>query len=113
MTTPRHLLRQTVTLRTPSGAGAPDEFGDPTAGTISTTVVLGYLFQRTRGEDTAGRTIQTEELGLILPPEAVVSGNSTAEVDGIVYELDGPPWPAFNPRTAEVEHIEATVRRTA
>jgi hypothetical protein len=114
VTTPRHLLRQSVAITTPTQDGAVDEFGDPTDSTSSATF-LGYLYQRVRGEDTSGRVIQSEELGLVLVPEArdAINGNSRVTVDGVTYELDGPPWPAFNPRTGEVEHVEATLRRTA
>jgi hypothetical protein len=105
----RSLLPQTCTVRTFT-AGASDAEGNPT--TTSTTATYPCRLQRRdTSEETAG--IPTLRAGwlLFLPAEAVIDGRATVSVDGVIYEVDGPPeqvWAA-----SAVHHIEAQLRSVA
>lgn len=50
---------------------------------------------------------------LFLPAGTTVGAADTVTIDGEAYEFLAAPWPARNPRTGVVSHIEATVCRTA
>lgn len=104
------LMTQTGTLHHVTQSGS-DEYNDPT--TSETTETVGCLLQqRTRIEQTAGGQISTETLVLFLPAGTDVDTIDYVTVDGLDYQLDGPTWEAFNPRSRSVSHIEAWVRRT-
>ena len=107
------LLRVPITITSVSATGAPDEFGDPTEET-STISTLGYAWQVSRTDDTANTDLQTEEWRVALPADlaGTVDGGDRLSVEGIDFEIFGPPWPARNPRTNRVEHLEATLRRS-
>lgn len=47
-----------------------------------------------------------------LPDTDIATGDAVV-VDGHTYEMTGDPWPARNPLTQVVSHIEATAQRTA
>jgi hypothetical protein len=106
---PSRLMTQTATLHHVTETGV-DVYNDPT--TTETTSTVGCLLQqRTRIEQTAGGQISTETLVLFLPAGTTVDALAYVTVDGLDYQLDGPPWPAFNPRSQAVSHIEAQVKR--
>jgi hypothetical protein len=50
---------------------------------------------------------------LILPAGTEISAADTVTINGEDYEVLADPWPARNPRTQTVSHIEAKVCRTA
>lgn len=106
---PSHLMTQTATLHHVLETGVDDNHDVTTSETTSSSPCL--LQQTTRAEQTAGGVISTEVLVLFLPAGTEVDPLTVATIDGIDYEFGGPPWPAFNPRTRAVSHIEATVRR--
>lgn len=92
-------------------AGTADVYGDPTA-TETTVDTLCYIEQRRTNETTGNATVASEEwLGVFLPDE-VLSSTSKVGAMGATFELDGPPWPVWNPRQSRVDHIEANLRRT-
>lgn len=77
----------------------------------TTTTTVCELQQRQRAEtpnDIAGTT-----WALYLPAGTAIDAGDTVEIDGESYEVFGEPWPARNPVTQVVSHIEATARRTA
>lgn len=107
-----HLLTSTCTVDVVTYTGPDDGFGDPTIVTTTRTLAC-WLSQRQRSEVTGNADTQQETWDLYLEPAAAdIDGLGRVTVDGIVYELDGPPWPALNPRTRQITHVEATVRRT-
>lgn len=107
-----HLLTQTATIVNVTQDGAADDMGDPTD-VETTSTARCWLWQNTRHENTANQDSQFEEWSLALDSDATVDGSSRVTVDGVTYQLYGPPWRAHNPRTGLFTHIEATVRRTA
>lgn len=111
------LLNQTCTLTlvTP-GAGAADGMGDPTD-TTTTATFRCWLSQatsaRTGAEITRNENVQSQSLDLYLEPAAAaLDGYDRVTVDGVTYEVDGPPIVERNPRTLVVEYVVASVRRT-
>lgn len=107
-----HLLTSTARITTVTDTGPPDQFGDPTQATVTRTFRC-WLSQSQRAEQTVGTDLQLDTWWLYLEAAAAaVTGYDRATVDGIVFELDGPPWPALNPRTRQVTHVECTVKRS-
>lgn len=98
----------TITHRDPSGD--LDPYGNETTAE-STSDTLCELQQRQRSE-TDDDAITSSRWLLVLPAATVVDAGDSVEVDGQVYEVEGQPWVARNPRTMVVSHIEATLRHT-
>lgn len=110
------LLVQDVTVVSVTQTGDPDEMGDPTEETTSTTYRrAGYAWQTSRDDRTINANTQVEEWRAVLHRRllGLVDGTDRLEIEGIEFELDGPPWPARNPRTSRIEFLEVTLRRTA
>lgn len=106
------LLNRPVTIVTRTDGDAEDEYGNAVPDESMTTT-LGELQQERRDEpNTAGETSDSRWL-LILPAGTVINTGDAVIVDSEVYEVVGAPWPARNPRTGVVSHVEATLRRTA
>lgn len=110
---PSRLMTQTGTLHHVAQDGARDEYNNATEGTPTTETVACLLQQRQRIEQTAQGQIATETLILFLPAGTDVDTLDYVTVDGNDYQIDGPPWAAYNPRSQAVSHIECTVRRTS
>jgi hypothetical protein len=111
---PTRLMTLPCTLY-PRAVGSSDEYGDQVL-VDGTPVVLDgdpgcWIEQTQRSERTDNQNEQAETFSLYLPSDADVSGLDRIEVEGVSYELDGPPWRAFNPRTRQYTHLQATVRR--
>lgn len=104
------LLNQPVTLHQRS-PGAEDEHGNP-ADVEATVATVGFISQQAASE-LGPEGVQQESYRLFLPAGTPVTGWDAATVDGTRFEIDGPPWPVFNPRTKTVHHVEATIRRAA
>lgn len=105
------LINRPCQIVTRTADGTRNAYNDEiVAETIVETVC--ELQQRQRGEDTDAGDIADSSWLLVLPAGTQVAQDSTVIVDGDRYELDGEPWPARNPRTQLMSHIEATVRRT-
>lgn len=112
-------LTATITHVDPDAAD-PDEYGNP--GVVETeTTTDCEIQQAVRNEDTVDSGQQSEDWVLFLAPigedeggyliEVELEGSDRVEVNGISYEVIGPPWQVRNPRTGVVTHIEARVRR--
>lgn len=107
-------LVQTVTIVHTTHDGPPDEMGDPTEETTTTTHTrAGYAWQVSRSDRTANESVQVEEWRAVLRRDLVVDGTDRLVIEGITFELDGPPWPARHARTGRVEFLEVTMRRTS
>lgn len=106
------LINRPCTLTRRSPSGARNQYGKrlPTQTTVETLCELQQQSRDEPGE--AGEFGDTTWL-LVLPAGTAIDTSDSVTVDGDVYELVGPPWEARNPRTRQVSHIEATVRRTA
>lgn len=108
---PTRLMTLTATITHVAQTGAPDaDYGNPTDQTTTSTA-LCELQQQQRAEDTVDADRQSETWTLFIEPDATIDGGDRIEIAGVSYEVDGPPWRARNPRTQELTHIEALVRR--
>lgn len=109
---PTRLMTQTATLHHVTQTGDADEYNDPTTEETTETVAC-LLQQRTRIEANGLAVTSTDTWALYLPAGTTVDTLDYVTVDGIDYQIDGRPWPAFNPRARAVSHIEATLKRAA
>ena len=107
---PTPLMTQPATLAH-AADGPPDIYNDPTT-TYTPQAVRVWMHQTQRDEQTVRGQIESETWAVYLPPTITVGPADRLTVDGVTYELVGPPWRAFHPRLRRVTHIEATVRVT-
>lgn len=103
-------LKRQVTIQHHAESGNLDVYGSDISSVIEIQTV-GELQQRSRDE-AEGAISQTNWV-LFLPPATAIDTNDVVTVDGESYEVTGDPWQAFNPRTGEFEHVEASLRRTS
>jgi len=103
---PTALLEQTITIVDRTATGPGDEYGNPTDVDSAPVAVAGVLQQTERTE--SGQSDGTgEKARLLVASTAPLTTDSRVEVDGVWWEIDGPPWHVRNHRTGEVSHIEA------
>jgi len=108
---PSRLMTNTATItHVAANPASPDEYGNPGESTTTTTA-LCELQQKERDEEQTDSHVQGETWNLYLVPTATIDGGDRVEVDDVTYEVIGPPWRARHPRSGEITHIEATVRR--
>lgn len=106
---PARLIKLPGVLSVVTQDGPVDETNDPTE-QIVTADVLCWYEQATADDDTGGTNQQTETHRLYFRDGVTVTGYDHLAVDGHRFQILGPPWPAKNPRTGVVEHIEAKGR---
>lgn len=106
------LMTRSATLLRYADSGEVDEYGDAVK-TLTETSVSCELQQQRRNEDDEQAEVAESRWRLFLPAGTEVDTGDAIEVGGDRYELVGEPWPVHNPRTEEISHIEATVRRVA
>jgi hypothetical protein len=112
---PDRLFPSSITVHRVTQDGPPDEMGDPTEETVDTTYArAGSVWQVQRRDETGNTDVQYEEWKGALRRDLVdvVAGGDRITVEGETFELEGPPWPARNPRTGRIEFLEVTLRRT-
>ena len=104
------LINRPVTLRHKTGGTSIDRDGNeiPEVVEIDTVCELQQR-QRRENEEQIG---DATWVAFFLPGETIGSGDELV-VDNVVYQVEGDPWPARNPRTQQASHIEATLRRMA
>jgi hypothetical protein len=98
----------TVTSRTPGDTR--DAFNNPVNVETATTTVC-YVEQLGATEDTTSGDVQSDRWLVVLPAGTSIDGGDVVTVDGMDLEVDGPPWPAYNPRTRTVAHVECKAVR--
>lgn len=112
---PARLFPSAVTIHRVTQDGPPDEMGDPTEETVSTSYArAGSVWQVQRRDETGNTDVQYEEWKGALRRDfaELLDGTDRITVEGIDFTLEGPPWPARNPRTGRIEFLEVTLRRT-
>lgn len=102
------LLVHDVTILTP-GTQA-DRYGgtDKRWDNAEEATVKGWVAQQSRSEVTDGREAQVSGWVLYLDPDATVTGKDRIVWEGITFEVDGPPNPAWTPRG--LHHYEVPLR---
>lgn len=104
------LITRPCTITHRSSGQQTDSYGNEIP-TETTTTTVCELQQRRRDEPTGeGEVSSTDWVAFFLPGEALTTADRLT-VDGETYELVGDPWTARNPRTGDVSHIEASVRK--
>lgn len=95
--------------------GGRDEYNNETDTVVEVeTVCELQQRQRTEVSSTGGRTeVSSTEWLLVLPAGTDLSTGDAVVVDGDRYEVIGEPWQARNPRTSQMSHVEATLKRTS
>lgn len=111
MTLDLTILTRPCTIEHVVATGTPDDYGTPTD-TVTTTDTTCELQQRQRSEDQNLAEIGQETWLLVLGPDIGITTYDRVVIDGLGYELVGPPWYVRHPRQESMSHIEATVRRT-
>lgn len=113
---PRHLLPLTATVTRVEQTGPPDAFGDPTE--VTTTATYQCWIWRGQAESaineqTVNENVQADQYRAVFEADAAgsIDGTDRVTVDGLTYEVVGPTWSALNPRTNQVQHVEALLRR--
>lgn len=90
--------------------GTPDDYNNPTVTTTSRQVLCWYE-QAQRSERTGLADQQSETHRLFLRSGENLTGWDKLTVDGLEFEVMGPPWKVINPRTQQASHIEAHGRQ--
>lgn len=103
------LLTQPVSVQKIDGS--TDEYGNTIAhanGAAVTTV--GYLEQKDSVETLNDRDTVVSSWVAWLPAGTDVGAFDRLNFSGQVFQVDGAPWLAWNPRTAAVSHIECKLK---
>lgn len=118
---PAGLMSRTATITRRIAGESKDEYGNPVPSEMVLTVAC-ELQQKDSQEMTVDSDRQRTDWNLFTAPSALNSlgrtvdttfdGGDVITIDGVTYEAYGPPWPARNPRTQAVTHLQAEVRRT-
>ena len=104
------MLRQALTIQT-TALGAADAHGVESIVVTATTAVLGEIQQKESIELQVDRdTVISNWSGIFAPYTAITPYDRVVTADGRVFEVVDHPWPAFNPRTGHVDHIEVNLR---
>jgi hypothetical protein len=106
------LLNRPCTITRRSGAITTDTYGNEIHALESVQSTC-ELQQASRSESTERGDVSHRDWRLFLPAGTHVGAADTVTVDGEDFEIVGDPWPARNPRTQTVSHLEATVTRRA
>jgi len=102
----QRLMSQPLTVQA-MGPTTQDVYGDWIPGAIGDPVpVLGYLEQSTSVEFLLNRDTTITTWKAFLPADTVVTPLSLVNYAAQVFQVDGAPFNAFNPRTKSVSHIE-------
>lgn len=109
------------TIRHKTIGEATDEYNNPLEMVTEFTAAC-ELQQLANDERTVDANLQRSDWMLFVAPTCTNSGGTIVEteidggdqvvVGGVTYEVDGPPWPARNPRTQTLTHIQVNLRRT-
>lgn len=106
------LLTQTATLhlRTP---GTEDEHGN-SAMVESNLEVPGFASRQVATEPAPGQgAVVGETMRLFLRSGVPLTGWDAVTIGGERFEVIGAPWEVFDPRRANVHHVEADIRRAS
>lgn len=107
------LTRPCTILRLTLDGDEENDYGDPIAGEPVEIETVCELQQRDRDEGDRQGELSDTLWNLYLPAGTVLGSADTVVVDGDTYELVGDPWPAWDRVVGAIDHVEATVRRTA
>lgn len=101
------LLDHDVDILTPTTTA--DRYGGTTKTGWTETTVKGWVSQRGGSESTDLREAQVGTWVLFLHPDATIDGIDRVRWEGITFEVDGPPNPAYRPGSG-LHHYEVPLR---
>ena len=105
----RQLMTQAVIVQ-PMGPSTEDAYGNTVQGAVGSPVdELGYLDQKDTVEYLNDRDTIVTKWKAFLHPDSVVTSFATLTFGGQLFQVDGAPYPVYNPRTRLVSHIECTL----
>lgn len=105
----RKLLTQPVIVQPMSGT-TTDTYGNTVLGVLGSPVnEVGYLNQKSTVEYLTDRDTVITKWQAFLVPESVVTQFSKLTFGGQVFQVDGAPYPLYNPRTKQISHIECSL----
>jgi hypothetical protein len=76
--------------------------------TATRVTVKGWVSRSSQSEDATRREAQISQWVGYFPESTDVVGGDRVEWDGVVFEVDGPPFRAWTPRGEH--HVEAPLR---
>lgn len=100
------LLVHDVTILT--STYSTDRYNNQVRTGATSTVVKGWISQRTQTEDTDQREARVSDWVLFLHPEASITGLDRVAWEGLTFEVTGPANPAWSP--AGLHHLEVPLR---
>lgn len=109
---PRTLLPQTLTLvRFSTGAGAEDEYGNPTLVEETPVTVRGRLDQIGTTETTLNQDTVSDRWRAFLPAGTVIAAGDVIREGGRNFRVDGTPEVVY--AATSPHHVEAPLIYTA
>jgi hypothetical protein len=109
------LINRTCTITRRSSSTSKDDYGNviPATSTVTTVCELQQQPRRSDSESEAHADLSDTQWVAFLLPGEQIDASDKITVDGQAFEVAGQPWPARNPRTQAVSHIEVNLRRVA
>lgn len=106
------LLNQPCTIHNRTPTGDVDDRGNPTYADADPVESVCYAEQVKRisaegAEHTIGQDTATEQWHLVFGPGEIVTAASVVELAGLRLQIQGDPWPAWDPFTRALDHLEA------
>lgn len=84
-----------------------DVYGNSVPAPVGVPVsAVGYLEQSETIEYLLDRETVVSKWKAFFPPETVVGAKDYVTFQSQIFQVDGEPWHAYNPRTKIVSHIE-------
>lgn len=103
------LLTQPVSIQKISGS--TDEYGNTIPQNSGAAVsTVGYLEQKESVENLDDRDTVVSSWTAWLPAGTDVNAFDRLNFSGQVFQVDGAPWLAWNPRRSAVSHIECKLK---
>jgi hypothetical protein len=104
------LLVRTATIVHRTQDGPPATANVPTWQEAPGLDVACYLEQTEAREITIGRETQIATHLLVVAPDVPLSGSDKVTVEGMTYEVLGPPAKVADPVLNVIDHLEANLR---
>jgi hypothetical protein len=116
---PTHLMTQAATLhyRTTTDASAVDDYGNPQP-TETTAATVCHVQPLTAIDSASGETvglsqIESDTRVFYMPPDTNLDGLDAIDIDGVTFEVVGPPSRWFHPVLRVYLYAQAHGRRAA
>lgn len=107
-------MNRPITIISRTASGSTDDYGNATETETETATVGELQRQISRGSAENAQELSDTDWLLVLPAGTTIDTNDRIRVeDGRVFEVEGEPWHARNPRTGLEHHVEVSLRRVA